>query len=450
MSSGASTPRSALTPPPNPSDGPSPLTVGTRFVKQYYQTLSAQPELITRFYQPTSVLSMGIGSEPSTTETTAASRFLPDPGQQLGFEFENGAIDAQMSVNNGVLLVVTGNVVYAGEEDDTVIRRQAFVHTFFLASLVSGTKRSYYIHNDVLRFLQQPETAIATGHDDENAGVEVTTPVEETVAPTTQEPPALVQTPSPPPQEEVVAPGGGVEETKEEVIAEMEEEEEAAAAAAAAAEETPVVVEEKPGDVPTETTTPSKPAKPNSWASLVASSATTNGTTSTPSTPSRSKATAAASPTKKATPPTEAAPAKPETNHNPKQRNANKRDPDCTLVIKNIDAQNTTEADVRAIFEPWAAAHQAKVIGCTVSAHRALAFVDYDTAQPVVMAVQRQAEQPFVLKEKTVEVYQKTLEYPKAQAKNRKEGGGRNAGRNARPYRRSGSAGGRGSGRSGR
>ena len=172
--SGSSTPRSTETPPPGTSEGPSPLIVGTRFVKQYYKVLSTTPDQIVRFYQPASYLSQGVGSqhtEPAVFDNDNVAQlkdrfYLAQSGGEEGcplrFEFEHGAIDAQLSVNGGVLLVVTGHLVYMSSSDDeddvedediASERRKAFVHTFFLGSLVSGSKRSYYVHNDVLRFL---------------------------------------------------------------------------------------------------------------------------------------------------------------------------------------------------------------------------------------------------------------------------------------------------------
>jgi len=209
--SGSSTPRGGMTPPPPPSSsssagggsggggGPSPLAVGTRFVKQYYKVLSTTPGQVHRFYQPNlSVLSHGIGSEPGTPprlfehraaataadagggddprgDDVAVLRFYrhPDVASDVGcpirFEFEHGAIDAQVSVNGGVLLAVTGHVLYLTggggnnnhvnadddeeDEEDSAFVRKAFVHTFFLGNMTKGTKRSYYVHNDILRFL---------------------------------------------------------------------------------------------------------------------------------------------------------------------------------------------------------------------------------------------------------------------------------------------------------
>jgi hypothetical protein len=423
-----------MTPPP-PGDGPSPLVIGTRFVKQYYKVLSTTPGQIHRFYQPISTLSQGQGSDPTQPELFESLQKQNDAAQlkerfvlagyedcPVRFEFERGAIDAQLSVNGGVLLVVTGHIVYLRpvdeeeeEEDETIEslkqRRKAFVHTFFLGSMSSGTKRSYYVHNDVLRFLYEEEAATIMA-----PVVEVTKMVEveptvvvaaepEPVKPTNGVKAAVVEAPSvsveeikepvevaiveiklvetAPVKEVEEAPGGGVEETKE---------------------ETPEVE--------------AAPKPPGSWASLVASR-------STPSTPSRSAPATKPSPApapapatpKRSVPPVAVTPtvesstttaAKPESSNKPNR--STKRDPDCTLVIKNIDA-TTTEAEVLGLFEPFAAATSSKIIGTTVSGNRGIAFVDYDTATPVLEAVEQHGKEPMQLRGRVLEMYQKTLEH---------------------------------------
>jgi len=490
---------------------------------------------MSRFYQPSSVLSVGLGSQPTQPSTFESqqgkdlkSRFAQEGWEdsKIRFELGGGAIDAQMSVNGGVLLVVTGHIVYErstahdhGDDDDDDdqeegdVLRKAFVHTFFLGSIVSGSKRSYYVHNDVLRFLHddvEEKTVVASNKT--SAAAAAAAAVEEKVVqlPVVEEPPVVVVPTEPPaPVEEPVsppaaavveeepvvtttttvattttaveeiAPGGGVEESKEafieeEVVVKTKKEKSAggkkekAAAAAAAAK----------ADVK-EATTPSKPAKPNSWASLVKSG---NGTvpTSTPSTPSRSSAAQVAPSTPK-TPKTPASVAAVEkksdetatatnakggdanANPNNNDKNArskitNKRDPDCTLVIKQFEASTTTEAVIRGLFEPFAGENEAKVIGCTVSGHKALAFVDYDSPKPVLAAVEKHKKEAFQLNGKTLEIYQKTHDYQKPQNRRNQSGrggagrggqsggggGGGAAGGGGRPFKRSGSGAGRG------
>ena len=87
------------------------------------------------------------------------------------------------------------------------------------------------------------------------------------------------------------------------------------------------------------------------------------------------------------------------------------------------------------------------MIGCTVSAHKGLAFGDYDSPKPVLAAVEKHKKEALKLKGFTLDIYQKTVDKPSS----RRNQGGRGAGRGnqsggggGRPYRRSGSGVGRG------
>jgi RNA recognition motif-containing protein len=96
-----------------------------------------------------------------------------------------------------------------------------------------------------------------------------------------------------------------------------------------------------------------------------------------------------------------------------------KRDPDCTLVIKNISFQ-ATEPDVVGMFEPFAKQTDATIMSITVSAHKGIAFVDYSEAAPVLAAVELHKTDPLQLHGRVLDIYQKTLEQ-----RNRKGGPGR-------------------------
>jgi Nuclear transport factor 2 (NTF2) domain len=190
-SSGASTPArdKSVTPTPTTQSNeqsavgsvagmtstPLPRTVATRFVFTYYKTLSVTPDQIHRLYRPSSVLSVGSGTVP-TCPSTFDTLSLTNPRDRLfstsaddnedttidtncliRFEIDKDTIDAQQSVDNAILLVVTGHIVYLKpDEPDTTVARKAFVHTFFLRTITApaGGKVSYYVHNDILRFLQ--------------------------------------------------------------------------------------------------------------------------------------------------------------------------------------------------------------------------------------------------------------------------------------------------------
>ena len=468
MSSGTSTPQPRTASPEVPQS--SPLTVGTRFVKQYYNVLSTTPEQIGRFYQASkSFLSAGEGSGPAEpelfqTEKTAAQlrdRFYQQKKNapiMIRFEFEHGAIDAQWSVQGGVLLVVTGHVVYYLNDNDDDEQRRAFVHTFFLGSVLTGTKRSYYVHNDVLRFLndsvdaatmtepmpEEQDTAVATSTTATSTELGVTaTAIEEereilhkqVIATDVEEvtaPPLLVETAQ---KEEVIeaAPGHGVEESKEVMLEEHST---------------------NSSNVESPVEPPAVKQPTGSWASMVArsgSSATSTPTGTPAGTPVRpTKTKPKTSPTAATTTTTTTA---------PEPRRSGKRDPDCTLVLKNI-ADGTTEADILALVEPFSGEHY-KILGTTVSVHKAIAFVDYDQPAPVLSVVERHQKEALRLKDRVLEIYQKTADHQqrsrRGQGRNssfRAAGGsnGSSAGRgDRRQYHRRSSRGeraGRGGGRS--
>jgi hypothetical protein len=128
-----------------------------------------------------------------------------------------------------------------------------------------------------------------------------------------------------------------------------------------------------------------------------------------------------------------------------------KRDPDMTLVIKNISPE-TTEADIRGLFEQFAISTDAKVMGCTVSSHRIVAFVDYSSPAAVLAAIEAHNNKPLVLHDQVLVLYQKTFEKTGGRhggAPSGSIGGGSSSG--GRQPRRGGGRGDRGgSGRGGR
>jgi len=541
MSSGTSTPRGDRSPLPDgggqqPAAGPAPLTIGKRFVKQYYQSLMTSPDNLPKLYRPTSVLSDGDGSTPADAvsfESASGSadkltdRFMVKD-LQIRFEFEHGAIDAQQSVNGGIILVVTGHVVYypsVNEDEDSAVDdpiRKGFVHTFFLGAHSVGARVSYYVHNDILRFLKNTSevsagvaeskpTRAAPAPSAKEATPAPAEPVPETITPapeTQQPPPEPVSAPVEPPKKEEKsiappdpaeeskddAPGGGVEESKEEAPA-------APAPAPAPASKPPK--EDKPNKkgnkgssnakkehatAEKESAPPSKSTKnstrtnkpqaakelspdagrkspvplpspapkppPGSWASLVAGA---GGSTPASSVAAKPAPPASTKPPPKPTPASEKPTTQPSndkkvqssggptpnTGNNNNNNNSNnnrdnsnnhkmgnnmrppKRDPDCTLVIKNL-AENTKENDVMALFEPFAVECKARVVGITVAAHRGIAFVDYDSINPVMKAVSKHKEEPMQLFGKVLEVDQKTAEQlaRKQRAANQRGGGG--------------------------
>lgn len=139
--------------------GPSPLLIGKSFIKQYYQVLSTNPEHITKFYKPNSMISHSFQpSVPAEPKTLSSDQFFKWAQAQSGdesndglcFDFGKGAIDAQETIQGGILLVVTGRMKLA----ESASTFKPFVHTFFLNNgAPTGKKRQFYVHNDILRFI---------------------------------------------------------------------------------------------------------------------------------------------------------------------------------------------------------------------------------------------------------------------------------------------------------
>ena len=533
----------STTPPPPPAvdgstaGGPSPLQVGMRFVKQYYNTISTSPDQIVRFYEPTlSTLSVGRSNCDSTQvmHEAAAKRFTgafvdsdDDVTMDIRFEFERGAIDAQASVNNAILVVATGSVVSNQHENGSSARelQKTFVHTFFLGSTTVGTKRSYYIHNDILRFLEEPEISVnetkvnATTAD--TNGIELEMPVEkvpvtkvsesvavadaETMEETNQleEPPPVVRTttttkdqvkpaattkttnsaptaPQPVPKTAVPsvvtttkedAPGRGVEETKEAILADEETTPRSRTVAPTAKPNWASVARAQTA-APTPPATPARSVVTDKADNTSSNSHKFSGTPKSVGAGAETTSpTAAAAGSTTPSPAAAIVPAAPTPFSKPQGKSGGgggsrlvgkQRDPDCTLVIKNIDP-DTVESEIRALFEPFATVTQSKVVGCTVSSNRGIAFVDYDSPEPVVKAVDQQLLAAFYVRERKLDIYQKTAEQrPRSTVRGGGRGDGTNqtnksgSGGRGRDFRRKNSGGGGrgerggGGGRSGR
>merc|ERR1712238_648110 len=97
------------------------------------------------------------------------------------------------------------------------------------------------------------------------------------------------------------------------------------------------------------------------------------------------------------------------TNTKSQQQQRTKRDPDNTLVIKNL-SDNIKEHDIINMFQPYAVQTKSKIVGTNLNHHRSLAFVDYDCVAPVLAALKKHAGTPFEWNGKILDVDQKTLE----------------------------------------
>lgn len=458
---------------------PSPLIIGKSFIKQYYQVLSTDSAEITKFYKPNSVLSHSlqpsVPTVPQTLSSLAVDQFfhwaktastesdteLEQP--KLCFDFGSGAIDAQESVNGGILLVVTGRITLPNQATKT------FVQTFFLNNgAAPGKKRQFYVHNDILRFLEEESQGgdnatldqqqvdkeeVAVDEDGSDAAAAVTSAMSST---------SLQDVQHVKPQKQSVSSNGVDAETTNEknashVATDAEEvddkDDEEDGNAVTGPTDTPQAKDEKKSkknrsrgrsrkarsSSPTDVDKKGKPTKvkePGSWASLVAGKSSSGAAKPSPV----AVAAAAAASEVAAKLSTEergtgvamnAIPVEAKEETLPKKSAAQKgsssaatpadqatdkssaahRTPEATILIKNLP-DKAKEGDIRAMFKPYADKLNKKILGITLLASRGFAFVDFDSkvvAEAVVKDSQneKKGEEKFVLNGKVLEVGRK-------------------------------------------
>lgn len=154
---------------------PSAQVVGNAFVLQYYHILHQSPELVYRFYQENSKLgrpeAQGVMSSVTTMQAINEKILSMDYG---GLVAEIKTVDAQESLDGGVLVLVTGCLT--GKDNI----RTNFTQSFFLATQDKG----YYVLNDIFRYVEGADEPQGTSRLVNGTGV-----------------PLVPQQESPPPQE---------------------------------------------------------------------------------------------------------------------------------------------------------------------------------------------------------------------------------------------------------
>lgn len=515
-------PSPAATPPPPAGGGGSlPLQIGKAFIKQYYKTLVNTPAQLNRFYQPDSVVSRGMepaaptfpsavaevisvstngenaspGERVQKTFFDWAGKGIDEGGEDsdeiLRIELQGGAIDAQESVDGGILLVVTGHMFLPGKNHSKSL---SFVHTFFLNNgAPPGRKKQFYVKNDILRFL---EPAIAEDDDDEEVVGEVSEEPEVTEVaenPETEAEPCAGSEDVPGEVTEIaatiepVAYEPAADEEKVEVDDE-EEEDVQEQMAELAIEEEPAADEDKvDASMSSEESPPSSPSSegkkkrrrrrggksrsrsnsppngsaeteegmggekakaPSSWANLVASGA--KKAESLPESKKGPKSKGSSKPDEKYS--TKAAPAKPPPQSQPPSKesasqshaNQNKRTPEATLFIRNIP-DPTKEDEIRALFEPHGIATGNKILGITLNTHRGFCFVDFD-GQAAVDSIVEEAKSSLVKDPRTGRkdkssfmAHGRVLDVERKVPGDRKSSGGGNVGGGSGKFQRSSS-----------
>eukprot|EP00591_Stephanopyxis_turris_P009481 CAMPEP_0195522006 /NCGR_PEP_ID=MMETSP0794_2-20130614/19858_1 /TAXON_ID=515487 /ORGANISM="Stephanopyxis turris, Strain CCMP 815" /LENGTH=623 /DNA_ID=CAMNT_0040651677 /DNA_START=242 /DNA_END=2110 /DNA_ORIENTATION=- len=151
---------------------PNPLVIAKWFIKQFYPIFTLSPHQVPKFYHPTSQLSYTTPLSENTIKVgnvgTGEILEVMDFCRGAKMDLTSGFIDAQMTVDGGVLIIVLGEMTLRKQWDEgskrtndreekyTVVEYEEgarkFVHTFVLTR---GTekKRNFYVSNDVFRFL---------------------------------------------------------------------------------------------------------------------------------------------------------------------------------------------------------------------------------------------------------------------------------------------------------
>ncbi|KAK1270807.1 hypothetical protein QJS04_geneDACA004492 [Acorus gramineus] len=157
------------------SPSPSAQMVGNAFVHQYYHILHQSPELVYRFYQDGSKLGRpedkGVMSSITTMEAINKKILSMD---YADYRAEIKTVDAQESLEGGVLVLVTGHLTGKDEV------RRSFTQSFFLAPQDKG----YFVLNDIFRYVEDPDTSAIVAPQTPPAPI---APVPEQDAPAVQE-----------------------------------------------------------------------------------------------------------------------------------------------------------------------------------------------------------------------------------------------------------------------
>ncbi|XP_021720099.1 ras GTPase-activating protein-binding protein 1-like [Chenopodium quinoa] len=145
-----------------------PDEVGNAFARQYYTILQQSPALVYRFYQDISKLGRpgddGVMGFTSTMDAINA-KILSYGSLKADIKF----VDAQESYNGGVIVLVTGSLIYADES------KRGFIQTFFLAPQDKG----FFVLNDMLRFVED----VPHQNGRQNGSIAPTAPIHEEAPP---------------------------------------------------------------------------------------------------------------------------------------------------------------------------------------------------------------------------------------------------------------------------
>lgn len=126
-----------------PSLVPKTHHIGPEFVNLYYNVLVRSPELMYKFYQDRSILSRPTANGQMVTGPAHEMEKQITSRDHRAFKVEIKTVDSQASYNRGLLVVVSGSIIFKTNETHT------FTQIFFLAPRKNG----YFVLNDVFKYV---------------------------------------------------------------------------------------------------------------------------------------------------------------------------------------------------------------------------------------------------------------------------------------------------------
>ncbi|KAJ2851261.1 hypothetical protein IWW36_001282 [Coemansia brasiliensis] len=240
--------------------------IGWLFAHDYYSYMNSEPKKLQYLYGKKSTCVHGTEGK-IVTQANGQQIYATIAAEEFqGSQIVVTTVDILPSINGSIIVQVLGKIA----KDTQPFQR--FAQTFLLAEQPSG----YYLHNDILRYLEddieenEPVAAIATATSEAAA------------APTTEAPKEkapVAELPTAPKKDEKVDPDEAAKPVASEPAKPAAEKKpEPAAKPAPAAESKPKQPKEKPAvpaEQPAKTEQPAaavapEPAKPTSWANLAA------------------------------------------------------------------------------------------------------------------------------------------------------------------------------------
>ncbi|KAL2098260.1 hypothetical protein ACEWY4_007467 [Coilia grayii] len=195
---------------------PSPLLVGSEFVRQYYTLLNKAPDFLHRFYgRNSSYVHGGLDSHGKLSEAVYGQAEIHKKVMSLQFSECHTKIrhvDAHATLSDGVVVQVLGELSNNGQP------MRKFMQTFVLAPEGSVANK-FYVHNDIFRYEDE-----VFGDSEAEFNEESEEEVEQDTVDRQLSPEPVQQNSTSTNCYDPYSVSNGVEESLEEVVSEMEHE----------------------------------------------------------------------------------------------------------------------------------------------------------------------------------------------------------------------------------